>query len=123
MNKKMKDYTNEEFSKLSDKEKSKLFEIEREESAKELLHFEKVIYPNYGFDEKVKFWSGELHQSMRWLVEDGEDPYVIFTPEWYKSTKDFEPELDKIMEEVFSKYWGTGADWSKEEYFKRILSK
>lgn len=24
------------------------------------------------------------------------------------------------MDEVFSKYWGTGADWSKEEYLKRI---
>ncbi|WP_271785348.1 hypothetical protein [Aquimarina algiphila] len=119
----MKDYTNEEFSKLSEEEKSRLFDIEREESDNERLHFEKIIYPSYSLDEKVKFWAGELHQSMRWSEEDGEDPYAVYTADWYKSTKEFEPDFDKIMDEVFSKYWGTGADWSKEEYLKRISSK
>ena len=120
MKKRIKDYTNEEFSKLSIEEKTKFFDTENEKEYELQLKTRDEIYPNYTFNEKVSFWSGRLHQQMRWSEEDGEDPYSIYTPEWYKSTKDFEPDFDKIMDEVFSKYWGTGADWSREEYLKRI---
>ncbi len=120
MKKKMSDYSHEELLKLSTKELSELFDLERENRYEKSLSSGEEKYLNYTFQEKVSFWSGELHQSMRWSVEDGEDPYSIYTLEWYKSTKEFEPDFDKIMDEVFEKKWGTGADWSKEEYLKRI---
>lgn len=108
---------------LSESERLKyLKEIEEENARQEVRNesFEKSIYPNYSFQEKVKYWSGRLHQQMRWQAESGLDPYSIYTVEWYNSTKQFEFRFDEIMDEVFSKYWGTGADWDKDEYLKRI---
>ncbi len=75
-------------------------------------------YNNQTFDEKVKYWSGRFHQQMRWQGESGLDEYAIFSPEWYESTSKFEPDFDKIMDEVFEKYLGTV--WSKYEFLKRI---
>lgn len=77
-------------------------------------------YLNNDYANKVSYWSGRLHTQMRWQSESGLDPYSIYSKEWHLSTKKFEPNFDEIMDEVFSKYWGTGADWSKEEYLKRI---
>ena len=108
---------------LSEEERLRyLKEIEEENDIqkKQNRNFEENIYPNYSFQEKVSYWSGELHQQMRWQAESGLDPYSIYSTKMYQSTKEFEPDFDKIMDEVFSKYWGTGADWSKEEYLKRI---
>ncbi|WP_271729860.1 hypothetical protein [Aquimarina algiphila] len=102
-------------------------ELLRQKGVKEYLSnrsdLKDLDYINKSFKEKTKYWSGRLHQQMRWQVESGLDPYAIYKPDWYQSTKEFEPDFDKIMDEVFSKYWGTGADWSKEEYLKRISSK
>ena len=92
-----------------------------EEYLKKRFDLNKQSYINKTLNDKVIYWSGRLHQQMRWQVESGLDPYSIYTPKWYQSTKKFEPDFDKIMDEVFSKYWGTGADWSKEEYLKRIM--
>ncbi|RKF03585.1 hypothetical protein C8N26_1975 [Tenacibaculum lutimaris] len=91
-----------------------------EEYLKKRPDLNKQSYIDKTFIDRVIYWSGRLHQQMRWQVESGLDPYSIYTPEWYQSTKKFETNFDKIMDEVFSKYWGTGADWSKEEYLKRI---
>ncbi|MGG8495176.1 hypothetical protein ACQY1Q_02060 [Tenacibaculum sp. TC6] len=91
-----------------------------EECLKKRPDLNKQSYINRTLIGKVNYWSGRLNQQMRWQVESGLDPYSIYTPEWYQSTKEFEPDFDKIMDEVFSKYWNTGVDWSKEEYLKRI---
>lgn len=80
----------------------------------------KQSYINKQFTDKVTYWSGRLHQQMRWQAESGLDPYSIYTANWYQSTKEFEPDFDKIMDEVFEKYWDTGTDWSKEKYLQRI---
>lgn len=120
MKKSINDYTHEELLKMSNDKLSKLFEEERKKEQKKGVKLRDEIYPNYTFQEKVSFWSGQLHRQMRWQVESGLDPYIIYSPEWYQSTKEFEPDFDKIMDEVFDKKWGTGADWSKEEYLKRI---
>ncbi len=118
--KRLKDYTQDEFSKMTDEEIDKLMEFERGENFKEELRFKQVEYPNYSFEKKVKFWGSTLHRNMRWLEEDGDDPYSIYSLDWYRSVKEKEPNIDDIMKKVISKYWGTGADWSKEEYLKRI---
>jgi hypothetical protein len=83
--------------------------------------FWKVNYPKFSFDEKVEFWSGQLHRKMRWQVESGLDPYAIYSIDWYNEVKKAEPNIDLIMNEAFKRYWGsTGGEWSKEEYLKKI---
>ena len=122
MKKKLKGYTHEELLKMSNDRLSKLFDEENDGMNRKVKEFEHSEYANFSLDEKIKYFSGTLHQQMRWQVESGLDPYAIYNREWYESTKVLEPELDKIMDEVFAKYWGTGADWSKEGYLKRIKS-
>lgn len=104
-------------------ERKRLLDIIAKEDKKQEVanqHFEEQVYPNMTFEEKVKYWSGTLHTQMRWQAESGLDEYAIYTPEWYQSTKTHEPQFDKIMEEVIRKYWGVGADWDEQEYYKRI---
>jgi len=73
------------------------------------------------YEERVKYWSGTLHREMRWQAESGLDPYAIYTSEWYKRIKTIEPEIDSIMDKIFSSQWNTtGGEWSKEEFLKRI---
>ena len=56
-----------------------MFDIERkEEDDRKLSFFEKEIYPNFSFDTKAKYWSGVLHNQMRWQEESGLDPYAIY---------------------------------------------
>ncbi len=74
-------------------------------------------YANYSFDQKVSHWSGSLHRSMRWNGESGYDEYAIYSPEWHAAVLEIEPEIDRIMDEVFTRWRGT---WSKAEYLKRI---
>ncbi|GFD80260.1 hypothetical protein KUL118_31220 [Tenacibaculum sp. KUL118] len=62
----MKDYTDDEFSKLSLEEKIRLFDLEAEKEYQKQIKLRDEIYPNYSFQEKVSFWSGRLHQQMRW---------------------------------------------------------
>jgi hypothetical protein len=121
MKKKISDYSHEELLKLSTDELSRLFDIEREDEDKKRINFESNEYPKFSFEEKVKFWSGNLHRQMRWQVESGLDPYAIYDEQWYKEVKITEPNIDLIMNEVFAKHWSsTGGKWEKEEYYKRI---
>ncbi len=121
MKKDFKDYSHEELLRMTNEEISILFNIEEEKENQGRLHFEKNEYPKFSFDEKVKFWSGALHQQMRWQVESGLDPYSIYDLNWYKLVKEREPNIDSIIDTVFEKYWSsTGAEWSKEEYLKRL---
>jgi hypothetical protein len=121
MKKKIEDYSHAELLNLSTDELSGLFDIEREAEDKKRIHFEFEEYPNYSFEEKVKFWSGTLHRQMRWQVESGLDPYAIYDEEWYKTVKITEPSIDSIMDEVFAKYWSsTGGECEKVKYYKRI---
>lgn len=121
MKNKISDYSHEELLNLSAEELSKLFDIEREGELKKRIQFENTEYFTLSFEEKVKFWSGTLHRQMRWQVESGLDPYDIYDISWYNDIKITEPNIDLIMDEVFTKYWSsTGGEWSKEEYLKRI---
>ena len=75
-------------------------------------------YPAYSFEEKVKHWSGSLYRQMRWNGESGYDEYGIYSPEWHAAVLALEPEIDRIMDELFDRRWG--SSWSKAEYLKRI---
>lgn len=117
MNKKIKDYTHEELLQLSNDELSTLLDIEMKVSVEKRFDFEKEEYPNFSFNEKVKYWSGVLYRQMRWQVESGLDPYAIYDSKWHEIKKQ-EPEIDKIMDCVFDEYWN--GEWSKVEFAKRI---
>jgi len=78
-------------------------------------------YGSLNYEERVKYWSGTLHREMRWQAESGLDPYAIYDLEWYENIKKIEPDIDSIMDKIFTSYWNTtGGHWSKEEYLKRI---
>lgn len=117
MKKKIKDYTHSELLELTNDELSKLLDIEMNDSEAKRNEFEKKEYPNFSFNEKVKYWSGVLYRQMRWQVESGLDPYAIYDSKWHEIIKQ-EPEIDKIMDCVFDEYWK--GEWDKSEFIKRI---
>lgn len=89
---------------------------------KEKLFWEEK-YPAFSFEDKARYWSGTLLRQMRWQGESGLDQFYFYTPEWYESVKEIEPDFDKIMDEVFDKYWkGYWHDdsWNKYKYYQRI---
>lgn len=75
-------------------------------------------YKSLNFKNKVEYWSGNLHGIMRNQVESCLDEYAIFTVEWYKIVKEYEPEFDNIMNTVFAENWR--GHWDKNEYLKRV---
>lgn len=79
-------------------------------------------YHKLNFDEKVKFWVGILNQGMRLQVEKGHDEYSTFTPQWHKTFRDVDSNVDEIMEEVFRTFSKYRWPWDKQEYLKRITT-
>lgn len=121
MKKPLKDYTHEELLKLPIEEVSKLFDIDEEQNLIKRSGLSEEEYHKLGFNEKVKYWSGELGRQMRRDLEEGIDPYSIFSLDWYEEVKTIEPDVGLIMDTVFSKYWSTtGVDWDKNIYNLRI---
>jgi len=74
----------------------------REKEKRKVVEYQKKPYK-----EKVKFWSGTLHQQMRWNGESGLDEYAVFSKEWLEKTKKIEPLIEEILEDVIEKYWKT----------------
>ena len=62
--------------------------------------FWKEEYPNKSREEKIKYWSGSLHQQMRWNGESGQDEMAIFSKEDYMHWKLKEPEIEKLLPEI-----------------------
>ena len=75
-------------------------------------------YPLLSRNEKIRHWSGTLHQKMRWQSESGLDPYIIFSKEWLSEVKKVENDFDSILEEIFTIYWK--ENWNKDEIKKRL---
>lgn len=82
--------------------------IAKENRNKDIIEYQKKPY-----SEKVKFWSGNLHQQMRWNGESGYDEYAVFSKQWLESTKGFEPQIEKILDDVIEKYWKNYWDVKK----------
>lgn len=57
-------------------------------------------YPRLSAEEKVNFWTADIHRGMRAAGEYGLDEYSMFTAEWYDRVLKNEPNFDKIMLEV-----------------------
>jgi len=78
--------------------------------------FQAYLKPTY--DEKVAYWSGQLHPDMRWNGESGVDEYDVFSKEWLTSTRELEPQIDRILEDVFETKWK--GYWDVEEIRRRL---
>ena len=87
---------------------------------KNLKKIENPDYENYSLDDKINYWTENLHEQMRLQVESGIDPYLIFTPEWYDAYKRIEQNLDIIMEGVSVRFKSFNWEFKWEEYQKRI---
>jgi hypothetical protein len=77
-------------------------------------------YQKFSSVEKIKYWSETLNSSMRLQAEKGLDEYAVFSKDWYASFKNFDPDVDHILEQVFLIFDQNMWDWSKTEYLKRI---
>jgi len=76
----------------------------REESE---IQKEKALeqYLNKSYEDRVKYWSGSLHQQMRWNGESGVDEYAVFSKAWLSEVKKYEPRIEEILDDVMDKYW------------------
>jgi hypothetical protein len=70
--------------------------------------YQKMPYPH-----KLKFWSGNLHQQMRWNGESGVDEYAVFSKAWLEKTLEFEPQIETIIEDIIKLYWKNYWDADK----------
>lgn len=57
-------------------------------------------YPQKSKTEKVKYWSGSLHQQMRWNGESGLDEMAVFSVYDYQEWKKKEPKIDELLPEI-----------------------
>lgn len=82
--------------------------ISKEKRKKDIIEYQKKTYL-----EKVKFWSGNLYQQMRWNGESGYDEYAVFSKKWLESIKEFEPQIEQILDDAIEKYWKNYLDVNK----------
>lgn len=62
-------------------------------------------YPKKSFDDKVQYWKETLEKGMREQEKLGLPIFGSFNKEWYHSIQEQEPEIDKIIETLFSGEW------------------
>lgn len=82
--------------------------IQKEKALKEYL--------SKSYEDRVKYWSGNLHQQMRWNAESGFDEYAVFSKDWLDEIKKYEPRIKEILDDVIKNYWKNywNADKIKE---------
>ncbi|AFM05422.1 hypothetical protein Fleli_3082 [Bernardetia litoralis DSM 6794] len=78
----------------------------------------KEEYETLNQEEKVKYWSGTLHQEMRWNVESGINAYDVFSKEWLEEVKPIEPNIEEILKEVIEKHWKNY--WNKQKIWEAL---
>lgn len=78
----------------------------------------KEEYKTLSQEDKLKYWSGTLHQEMRWNVESGIDAYAIFSKEWLQKIKIFEPNIEELLKEVIEKYWKNY--WNEQKIWRAL---
>jgi len=76
-----------------------------------------IEYPKKSVDEKVTFWTGNIHRQMRWNGESGFDEMAIFSRKNYESWKNLEPNFDVLLPEIIKKL---GSWVSSEEVYRKI---
>lgn len=82
-----------------------------------LMKSAKINYLKKSYEERVKHWAS-LHQGMRWQVESGLDEYIGFSKKWLEEIKEYEPDIESILEVVFEKHWK--GYWDINEIKRRL---
>jgi hypothetical protein len=60
--------------------------------------FKMEEYPKKSLDEKIDYWTDQIHKSMRWQGESTGDEYGDgFTQEWYDECLAFDPVFVNIF--------------------------
>lgn len=57
-------------------------------------------YPNLSREEKIKFWSGNLHRQMRWNGESGIDELEVFSSQDYTEWKSKDSNFDNLFPDI-----------------------
>lgn len=78
----------------------------------------KEKYKTLNQEERITYWSGTLHQEMRWNVESGIDAYDIFSKEWLEEVRTIEPNIEQVLKEVIEKYWKNY--WNKQKIWEAL---
>jgi hypothetical protein len=60
-------------------------------------------YPKKTLDQKINYWSGSLHQQMRWNGESGFDEMAVFSKADYDLWKQHEPYIDSLLPAILEK--------------------
>ncbi|MCI4669208.1 MAG: hypothetical protein MRZ79_13820 [Bacteroidia bacterium] len=95
---------------------ARLLKLKMEDEARKKKAYSDYLKKNQ--EERVRYWSGQLHQQMRWNGESGLDEYAIFTKNWLEEVRKFEPNIESILEQVFSKFFK--GYWDIEEIRSRL---
>lgn len=62
-----------------------LIKIREESEIQKAKSLQKYLEKDY--DERVKYWAGNLGRQMRWNVESGFDEYAVFSKPWLEEVK------------------------------------
>lgn len=75
-------------------------------------------YLSKSYEDRLKYWSGQLHQQMRWNAESGYDAYAIFSKDWLSEVKKYEPRIEEMLESIMDSYWANY--WDTNEIRRRL---
>jgi len=95
------------FSKESHKPITELYKYLVKSREENRIQKEKALaeYLKKSYEDRVKYWSGNLHRQMRWNAESGFDEYTVFSKAWLDEVKKHEPLIERILDDVIKKYW------------------
>ena len=85
-----------------EKKLKELEAIEKGEKPKVKSIWEKD-YNKLNFDEKVNYWSANIHQQMRWNNESGVDEMAVFSKKDYEHWESQEPNIDELLPHIIQK--------------------
>jgi len=73
--------------------------LEEQEILNEQFWREK--YSQYNIDERIRYWSGQVYQSMRWQGESiGNEYEGVFDKEWWKYACEREPNFPNLWPQI-----------------------
>jgi len=62
-------------------------------------------YPKKSFEERCNYWRENMEKGMREQEKLGLPPFSVFNKAWYESVKEQEPEIDQIIDALFTNQW------------------
>ncbi len=78
----------------------------------------KEEYKTLNREERIDYWSGSLHQEMRWNAESGFDEYMVFSKKWLEEVQTIEPNIEELLKEIIEKKWKNY--WNKQKIWEAL---